>query len=491
MSLPDRARRTTVVSVACLLLAALLPGGRAHAAGDATGGLLDPSPPPLAYRQSLYAGFAGNRVGSAVALAGNVLAVGVPDAQGGALAQVGRVDVYRWNDNAWQLVRQLAPIDFGLISSPFARFGTAVAASSGWLLIGCPACDSSDNAKAILVRVPEGAFDALTWKRATPPDLAGFGNPQDGTGSAVALSVTASFLPGGDPLIVFAVGSPRATYGSSELGAIAFGRLNGNTVSWESGPWYGPSEYSRFGASLALTATRLDGTLPTYAHFLVVGAPGHVNQGTFGVAGRASLWQRSGGTWQQIQVFENPDPGLADGLGSAVAIERATITTLGTIALGAPGRVRNGAPGGTVRIYRQATTGGDHLLDQEIQHPNGVVADRFGGALAFGAGRLLVGADGRAVGAFANAGSAYVYGREFLLGQFSWRLQQTLVEPQANGGNAAFGSSVAMSARAAAVGAPLSDAAGLVNAGSMVTYLCDRIFVQDFDAVAAFACAGP
>ena len=460
-------------------------------AAPAVAGLLNPPEPPLAFRQSLYAGYAGNRVGSSLALAGQVLAVGVPDAAGGALAKVGRVDVYRWDAQAWHLVRSLAPVDFGLTSMPGARFGAAVAAAGTWLLIGCPGCDAADNAKAVLVRAPDSQSGALTWHRATPPDLAGFGDTLDGTGSAVALSVTANPIPGNDPLILLAVGSPRATFGTLELGAIAMGRLATNSVTWESGPWYGPSEFSRFGASLAMAASRLEGTLFGHAHFLVVGAPGFVNQGTFGVAGRASLWQRIGASWQQLQVFTNPAPGLADGLGQAVAIERTSMEGLGTIALGAPGRARNGTPGGSVLIYRQETIAGDYLPEQEIQHPDAEIADRFGGALALAGGRLLVGADGRAVDFLANAGSAYVYGRDFVLGQFLWRLQQTLSEPSRNGGNAAFGRSVVLGTRAAAIGAPVSDAAGLSDAGTVATYLCDRIFIHDFDDIDAFACAAP
>ena len=75
--------------------AGLLPGG---------------DPLPLAYRQSLYAGYAGDRVGSAVSLSGDMLAVGVPAAEVGLASDAGRVDVYRWFDEIAGWIR-MTPAD--------------------------------------------------------------------------------------------------------------------------------------------------------------------------------------------------------------------------------------------------------------------------------------------------------------------------------------------------------------------------------------------
>ena len=116
-------------------------------------------------------------------------------------------------------------------------------------------------------------------------------------------------------------------------------------------------------------------------------------------------------------------------------------------------------------VFRQQVVGGPWLFDQELQHPDAASADRFGGALALSGGRLLVGADGRAVDLSPNAGAAYVCRYEFDLpvADFRWKLKQSLIEPRESGGDAAFGSSVALGPRAAAIGAPTSDAAGLVS----------------------------
>jgi hypothetical protein len=498
--------------VAALALASSL------AAAAAPSGLLPGGGPlPLAYWQSLFAGYTEDRVGSAVSLSGDLLAVGVPSADSGASFDTGRVDVYRWFDAiaGWTRITSFTTQTFGITPVANGRFGAAVALSGEWLLVGCPGCDPADDAKAILVRIPDTieltgeARGTLEWRRVTPPGLEGYGDPIEGTGSAVALSVVRNGpapMPGSS--IVFAVGSPKAQAflidsheqadgaALTEVGAIAMGRyeIGSPDVVWESGPTYGTTPYGLYGRSLGLAAaTWTNLGLYLNQRYLVVGEPGWVAQGGFGVSGRAHLWQRDGSMWNAQQSFTVAAPGFVDALGMAVAVERAGNDSLGTIALGAPGRSVDGTPGGSVLVWRQQAVDGPYVFDQEIQHPAAMSADRLGGALALSGGKLLVGADGRAVDLSNNAGAAYVYRREFnlVLGDFSWRLKQTLTEPAETGGSSAFGASVAIGPRAAAIGAPTSDAAGLVNAGRVATYLCDRIFSDSVDGQPPNGCGRP
>lgn len=507
-----RARRRVASSAAALCLASALANAQAP-----DGLLPDGGPPPLAYRQSLYAGYAEDRVGAAVSMSGDMLAVGVPAADSGASFDTGRVDVYRWFDElaGWTRIASYTTQSFGITPTANARFGAAVSLSGDWLLVGCPGCDPADEAKAILVHIPDVIEDAggtrgsLEWRRVTPPELEGYSDPLEGTGSAVALSVVRS----GSVLqpttsIVFAIGSPKAQAflidarnglagGSwTEVGAIAMGRfdLGSQDVVWESGPTYGTTAYALFGRSLALSAaTWTNLGLFMNQRDLVVGEPAWVSQGGVGVPGRAHLWQRDGSVWNELQAFTAAVPGFLDGFGMAVAVERESNEALGTVALGAPGRSVGGTPGGSVLVFRQQTIDGPWLFDQEVQHPDAATADRFGGALSLSAGRLLVGADGRAVDLAPNAGAAYVYRHEFnlLIGDFSWQLKQSLTEPREAGGNATFGTSVAIGPRAAAIGAPTSDAAGLVNAGRVAIYLCDHIFGDGVDGLPPNGCGRP
>jgi len=504
MSVPAR------VLACCLAgLVAWLPARARADAPQAPDGLLPGNEPlQLVHRQSLYAGYLEDRVGTAVALAGELLAVGVPGADSGSTWDTGRVDLYRWFDGQWVRMDSYYPWTFGIPVAANSRFGAAVSLSADWLLIGCPGCPPEAESKAILLHVPDtierpaSVRGALEWYRATPPELAGFGDPSEGTGASVALSVVRSgsiVSPGQS--IVLAVGSPAATFDVLErglesvaLGAVSVGRLDlglGEVV-WESEPWHGAVALGKFGRSLSMSAaTWINLGLYANQRDLVVGEPAWVPQGGSGVPGRAVLYRREGSHWTSLQSLEAATPGFFDALGSAVAVERVDATTPGVIALGAPGRNHGGTPAGAVLMFRQSSPGGDYVFTQEIQHPAAATADRFGGALALSEGRLLAGADGRAVGTSANAGAAYVYRYEFdlLVGAFRWRYKQSLTEPD-DGGNAAFGYSVALGPRVAAIGAPQSDAAGLANAGRVATYLCDRIFRYGLDTPAQ-ACAGP
>lgn len=499
---------------AAFALMLALPAGAALAQHPA--GLLPPAgPQPLAYRQSLFAGFLEDRVGSAVALSGDTLAVGVPGADSGTQFDAGRVDVYRWFDEigGWMPIQSYTTQSFGITPVANARFGAALALDRDWLLVGCPGCDPADDANAMLLHIPsvvEGIDEPhgmLEWYRVTPPDLLGYSDPVEGTGAAVALSVVriGSVVEPGTS-IVFAIGSPKAAVfvldGASatddfvERGAVAMGRLDlsSQDVVWESGPWYGSTDFGKYGASLAMSATTwINFGLHVNQRNLVVGEPAWVDAGGVGVHGRATLWRRDGSNWISLQTFTADTPGFLDALGSAVAVERASDDSLGTVALGAPGRSVDGTPGGSVLVFRQQALGGPYVFDEELQHPDAALADRYGGALALSDGRLLVGADGRAVELSNNAGMAYVYRYEFnlVVGDFSWRLKQSLIEPREHGGDAAFGSSVAIGPRAAAIGAPVSDAAGLVNAGRVATYLCDHIFGDGVDGLPPNGCGGP
>lgn len=445
------------------------------------------APVPYAWRHDLPGNYAGWRHGESVAMAGDLLIVGVPFASqsnsGTQYTRNGAVGVHRWRNGRWVAERWLYLTSFGLGLENEARFGASVAVSGEYILIGCPGCTGS-RPKAILLEAPPPLLEGpdgtdLVWYPVVP-SLSSPHDPDNGIGSAVALA--------GD---IVAIGAPRATFGLLEFGAVQLGRFDGNGVNWED-EFYG-WENSRFGQSLAIARTFVN-PLINPSHTVVVGAPQYVPQGVFSVAGRVRLLQRSSaGVWNWGQELENPNPGLADGMGIGVAIHRPSASEDAWIAIGSPGRTLNGSPAaGTVRLYRRDDDSGDYELDQEIQHANPVAVDRFGGSVAIVGGRVLVGADGRAVDLNSNAGSVYVFERRFVpaLFDFQWLAQQTLF-PR-SGGNAAFGSAVAMTARAAAIGAPRHDSAGgTVDTGNVATYLCDRIFAHGLQTTTAEACAGP
>jgi hypothetical protein len=265
----------------------------------------------------------------------------------------------------------------------------------------------------------------------------------------------------------------------------------GGAVEWE-GVFFGPSDPngSRFGQAVALERTLTD-TAFEVTYTLVVGAPAHVNSGSFGLAGRGYLYTRSfTGTWSLSQQFANPNPGFVDALGAAVAIERTHEDLVGAVVLGAPGRSISGVPGGSVRIYNTASSG-NYVFEREIQHPGAVVNDQFGAALALHDWRLLVGAPGRAVDLFTNAGSVYLFEATQTPEDTLDFSQRQILLPR-GAGNGAYGSSVAAGSRAAAIGSPRANlGSGISDAGTVDTYLCDRILANGMENRYTPGCAGP
>lgn len=443
------------------------------------------APLPFAHWQQFYGGAPNQRLGESVAIDGDVMVVGVPylDQTIGALQfnNSGSFRIYRWSAGRWTLDRTVTLGNVGsVLPQADARLGTSVAVSGNRILVGCPGCGGG-RPKAYLVEVPEpGTSTDLVW-HPVDPTVTSPNDPVAGIGATVALSGN-----------IVAVGAPRATFGNPEFGAVALGRFDGAQIVWEY-VQYGWQD-SRFGQSLAIARTRSGGTLPLTSYTVVVGAPEYVEPGVFGIGGRAMLLHRNAsGDWSFGQVFDNPNSGLADVMGSAVAIHRPTITGNAYVAIGARGRGLNGtAFTGTVRIYQRDSDSGQYEFVQEIQHPTPNAYDFFGGALALVDGRLVVGARGRGVGSWPEAGSAYVYERRFvpvLLG-YRWLLQQTLAPHL--GRDAQFGSAIAMTGNALVIGAPRHESLiGTLEIGSVETYLCDRIFAHGLDSDSADPCAEP
>ena len=125
-----------------------------------------------------------------------------------------------------------------------------------------------------------------------------------------------------------------------------------------------------FGKSVALDGNRC-----------VIGAPDAAISG-LGGAGRALAFTRAGTSWSLERVYLPAPAQSGAGFGSSVALDGSDV------AIGVP----EGASGqGRVRVYEGSTNG---LLGFEASPPTPSVNDRFGGAVAFERGFLLVGDPG-------------------------------------------------------------------------------------------------
>lgn len=72
--------------------------------------------------------------GTSTALAGNTALFGAPDKDAGAGMQPGRIHIYSRSGTTWSALAQRAAVD----GTPGDLFGTAVALTAGWLVVGAP-----------------------------------------------------------------------------------------------------------------------------------------------------------------------------------------------------------------------------------------------------------------------------------------------------------------------------------------------------------------
>jgi hypothetical protein len=423
---------------------------------------------------------ANAHAGAAIALSTDWLAIGVPgdvDAQNNVVYPgSGAVLIYGWGSGGWELRHNLRLSDVGGTPQTNAHFGAALALSGDRLLIGCPGCESGWH--GVMLNLADPSSDLAAFPIALLGAEEEVSDPDLGAGSAVALKRN-----------VIAIGSPLAQpFGASgQIGVVDVGHLGTDEVQWDHS-FGGEQAGSQFGTALALEVIDSGGTIPTRTTYLAVGAPAYVNSGSISIAGRAYLYRDTTSTdWDHVQIFANPQSGLADALGKAVAITfeqvGGGIGGEGLFAVGAPGRAFNGVTSGSVQIFRAATTNGTFAPEQEIGLANGATFDRFGSALALSPTTLLVGANGRDVDLAAEAGSAYRFERRHAEPTPQWPLRQTF---PARGGNESFATSVAMaSVRGAAIGAPKS---GSDDTGAVHLYLCDGIFINGFDDANGVLC---
>ncbi len=202
-----------------------------------------------------------------------------------------------------------------------------------------------------------------------------------------------------DELVV--VGSPRATDGQGERGAVYVYRLTG-PAQWTEVVRFtgsGTSPGDRFGASVAA----VDASTASVDRLrLLVGAPRHAAAGVPGAGGAyAFLWDVGSGVTTQL-VLPPPDPTPDKHFGAAVALDPGQDRG----AVGAPGDDQGAGPdGGAVYIYDVSTP--TWLLQAKRWASDAAPGARFGATVAAASGRVVVGAPRHDAGG-ADAGSLYV-----------------------------------------------------------------------------------
>ena len=393
-----------------------------------------------------------SQAGKSVALSGNTLAFGAPNA---GQNEEGQVQIWRRSSTGWISETVLHSAQAG------AHFGTAIDLSGDRLIVGAPGYDlsqSSDDAGRAYIFHREGTI----WTLTAQLDLQ-YGSLANAPnfGHAVAIS--------GDSAVI---GAPFAYSGALSVGYAGFYRWDGFEWNLLYGA-VGGDDGEQFGEAVdIIDRSNFVADLDDYA---VIGSPGRDlgDDGPF-AAGAAQVFRFTvEGVLELWQQLPYPDPTTFAAFGSAVAV---TSPLFGDsrIAIGAPGRDLHG------RVLTYTIAGGQWQLDQELSPIDGETFDHFGGAVALAGDRLVVGADGDDIdsdgGEIADAGSVYFFRN--ISGLWFRNDRQSLRTP-ASGDR--YGSAVAISGIHAVAGGEHVNGGGNNDTGIVVEYVVDLIFRDGFD----------
>jgi hypothetical protein len=232
--------------------------------------------------------------GFSVALQGNILVIGAPYADSGGEKDVGQVHVFSREGTTWVPQQKI------IGSESTGQFGQTVAFDSDTLVVGAPyaIAGGEKSAGLIYVYILDGGSWVLqqTISGLTKNDLLGW-----------SIALSDDTLVAAAPL--FDVGQNK------DVGQAQVWTRTGTTWTYQQ-TLTGDVEDARFGWSVALDGDKL-----------AVGVP-YATIGEYGSAGIAQLYVRSGASWALQQTFA----GLAadDLLGWSVTLKD------GVLAVGAP-----------------------------------------------------------------------------------------------------------------------------------------------------------
>jgi MYXO-CTERM domain-containing protein len=315
--------------------------------------------------------------GRAVALVGDVAAVGAPDRAGDPGAALGGVYVFTRAGTVWtQKGKGLSPSG----AQAGERFGASMSLSGTTLAVGAPGRTVGTNAAQGALYVVDGSSgDWIVGPRLTASDGAA------GDRLGAALSTDGNWI---------AVGAPGKTIaGRAQQGAAYVWARSGTSWTLYGGTISDPAGAANdaFGAAVAVGTARV-----------LIGAPG-ATVGANAGQGRAYNFVDGGSSWAQATLpFSSSDGSAGDAFGAAIAAR-------GLVAVvGAPGKA-SGTKAQQGRAYVFARTSLPWIEQSKLVASDGAANDRFGAAVALSSDGVLVGAGAKTVSGAAQRGEAYAF----------------------------------------------------------------------------------
>ncbi len=376
-------------------------------------------------------GAAGDAFGSSLAISGDTMIVGAQYDDVAANDSQGSAYVFVRSGMTWTQQAQLAARDGGA----FENFGSAVALDGNTAIVGAAFADvginNNQGSASVFTR------SATTWTQQALLTVAD-GATEDRFGSAVGVA--------GDLAVV---GAPYDDIGApGNQGSVwSFSRIGGT--------WIGPdltlfasggAASDFFGTSVAISGD----TAIVGAYFDDVGV--NIAQGS------AYVFTRSGMTWIQQAQLTAAGGASSDYFGRSVAISGDT-AIVGAYRDDVGANVNQGSAFVFVR------TGTTWTQQAQLTAAGGAAADEFGYSVAISGDTAIVGANSDDVGASIDQGSVYVFTRSGT----TWSQQAQLT---ATSGAAAdyFGGSVAITGNTAIVTASSDDVGANVDQGSVYVF---------------------
>lgn len=370
---------------------------------------------------------AGGEFGTAIALSAKYLVVGAPAPEGSGS---GRVHVFLASDEGYSEQTQTTPVPLPFTDANDAagdfRFGASVDVDGDTIIVGAPF-----DVVAVGDNESSGSASVFFWNgtawvfQAKLVDSSGLCS-QLGADVAISGDSAALGAPGGDCVLVFErAGSDWSL--AADLHAAAAG--------------------ARFGQSVDVSGDRI-----------LVGAPGAATESGCSAQGSVHAFVRGDSAWSLDDTIDEPvEDGGPACFGAALALDG----NAGVV--GAPRDDTAASDAGAAYILGQSGSQWE-IASQLIAIPEGAAGDGFGSTVAMHDGVVIVGAPGVASYLFQNA----VPLQSSLRAATTWSfVREVSPPPDRPAASGRFGFSVAIASGKIAVGAPGEQANDLAGAGAV------------------------
>jgi uncharacterized repeat protein (TIGR01451 family) len=375
-------------------------------------------------------GAAGDQFGRAVAVSGDVIAIGAPGDDNASIVDQGSVYVYARSAGVWSLATKLTAND-GEASD---EFGASLALGPAHLIVGAPLDDSGANTNQGSAHV--FVLNAGTWSfqaKLTAND-GGWG---DQFGGAVALSGSTALI--GAVTDDVAVGDQGSAYAFVRSGS-----------SW--------TQQARLSAGDGAGGDAFGSSVALSGNIALIGAPND-DIGADANRGSAYVFTFNAGTWLERTRLSASDGAAGDLFGSAVAVD-------GSRALIGASSDDQGVNADQGAVYWFSGSGSSWTASQKLVAADGAAGDGFGAALAIEGDNLVAGIAFDDIALHSDEGSAPVY----VNNGATWSVQTTLTAGEGSGGDR-FGAAVALSGDSALIGMPGEDVGANSNQGAAYVFV--------------------